>query len=242
MGHHGPIGNLEVGKNLTDLIGCYYYSEPHATKLYFLEEGTLSLEYLDSVYTDAIELCAVDSIPDLLRFSNSAIGFDRAFVAYNDIDNKIIAIENNSMMLDLTNTTFTDIVVFSFTYQDSLQGEIGDFYNRGRGFPCDVNAVNEIMIQTDLCISSSEDVSKDPQGFKLSPNPTGDILQLSELPDNTSEIEIFNTWGQLFLSQKVGESNRPVVVDISSLPDGLYLVFVKGKGINLQRSFVRIQP
>ena len=239
MGHHGPIGNLEVGKNLTDLIGCFYYSGPHDTDVYFLEEGMLSAEYIDSVYTDVIELCAADSIPDIIRFSNSASGYDRAFVAYNDINNRIIAIEKDSMILDLTGTSFTDIVVFSFTYQDSLEGEIGDFFGDGSGYPCDVNAANEIIIKTDLCISSSADINNDQQGFLLSPNPASDLLLLSQLPGATSEIEIFNTWGQLLLRQKVGDASLPVELDVSSLPDGMYLLFVKGKGFNLPRFFVR---
>lgn len=239
MGHHGPIANLAVDNNLTDLVGCYYYSEPHDTDVYFLEEGILYADYIDSVYNDVIELCATDSIPDLIRFSNSAIGHDRAFVAYNDINNRIIAIEKDSLTLDLTNTTFTDIVVFSFTYQDSLEGEIGDFFGQGGGFPCDVKAANEIVIRTDLCINSSEEITYDQHGFLLSPNPASDILLLSQLPGATCDIEIFNTWGQLLKAQKVGDASQSVEIDVTTLPEGLYLIFVKGKRFNLQKSFIR---
>lgn len=239
MGHHGPIGNLAVGNNLADLIGCFYYSGPHATKLYFLEEGILSAEYLDTIYTDVIKLCSTDTIPDILKFTNSADGYDRAFVAYNDIDNKIIAIEKDSMTLDLTNTTLTDIVVFSFTYQDSLQGKIGDSFTRGRGFPCDVNAANEIRILADECISAAKDIPGDQPSFIINPNPATDVLRLSQLPDATTDIEIFNTWGQLLYAQKVNSGSQPLEINVATLPGGLYVMCARGKGFNMQRTFVR---
>lgn len=239
LGHHGPIGNLEIGNTLSDLIGCFYYSGPHATKLYFLAEGLLTAQYLDSTYTDVIEVCASDTIPDIFRFSNSATGYDRAFVAYNDIDHKIIAIEKDSMTLDLTNTPLTDIVVFSFTYQDSLQGKVGDFFNRGRGFPCDVNATNEITIRTDLCINATKDINNSQLGLMITPNPVSDVLHLSKLMDAITDITIYDTWGQLRDARKT-EGKASLEIDVSTWSCGMYVIMAKGNGINWQHTFIRI--
>ena len=240
LGHHGPIGNLAVGNNLSDLYGCFYFSEPHDADVYFLDKGTLSAHYIDSVYTGTIELCAIDTIPDVIRLENSATTAQNAFVAYNDIDNRVFAIAIDSMTLELDNTPYTDIVVFSFTFQDSIEGKVGDLIHQVSGYPCDINAFNQIFINTDLCISSSEIPEDHLLDFYLSPNPAYEHLALNQLPAATKDIQIFNTFGQLVIGQQVDYVENPFIVDVSLLPSGLYVVFAKGEGFYIQKSFIRV--
>lgn len=58
-------------------------------------------------------------------------------------------------------------------------------------------------------------------GFTFSPNPAGNILNLSA-NDNISNVEIYNTLGQSALKQTVDAMNTSL--DISNLKKGIYLM------------------
>jgi hypothetical protein len=71
-----------------------------------------------------------------------------------------------------------------------------------------------------------------PQTISISPNPSSDVISVSNLPNG--HISIFNIRGQQFLEQET--NGQKTTLDISSLPGGLYILKVTGEtGVQVGR-------
>ena len=65
--------------------------------------------------------------------------------------------------------------------------------------------------------------------ISLSPNPATTSINLS-MPQLTSdaEIEVFNSFGQLMMTQHATKADRTIVLNIETLPAGIYFVKMSG--------------
>ena len=82
--------------------------------------------------------------------------------------------------------------------------------------------------------------------IRLYPNPARDFLYLKfkeDVPGNTARVEVFDTWGRLFRKAQLGYSSpaQPERIDVSSLPEGLYLVKVAIGGRFYIGEFVKME-
>jgi len=70
---------------------------------------------------------------------------------------------------------------------------------------------------------TSENISVETNGFKLYPNPSTDNIYV-EIPENLhfSEIEIFNTLGQIVMQLPITSGQN--IINVKSLPSGSYFV------------------
>ncbi|MBK9282936.1 MAG: T9SS type A sorting domain-containing protein [Sphingobacteriaceae bacterium] len=69
--------------------------------------------------------------------------------------------------------------------------------------------------------------------LKLSPNPAQDFLNVSfewsDLHKEFPKAEIFNNIGQLLTIIELNYNNNKTVIDLKELPDGVYMLSLKGK-------------
>ncbi|MEO6303757.1 MAG: T9SS type A sorting domain-containing protein, partial [Bacteroidia bacterium] len=59
--------------------------------------------------------------------------------------------------------------------------------------------------------------------FKVYPNPTQGFVTLSFEEDFTGQVNIFNTLGQLLITQKLNGSEK-IEMNLTSYPKGIYLI------------------
>ncbi len=77
------------------------------------------------------------------------------------------------------------------------------------------------QIETACQILSIEGNISDEEMIQLHPNPTKGILNINLNDTEVSEIKIWNTAGVLIKNEKLSENGQ---IDISYLPNGLYLI------------------
>lgn len=83
-----------------------------------------------------------------------------------------------------------------------------------------------ITIIVSQCVGIN-DPDEDSSGVLVYPNPANGVFNLKfEGTPGSNELEVYNTLGQLILSQKNESAN--VSVDITQQPDGLYYLKLKG--------------
>jgi hypothetical protein len=63
--------------------------------------------------------------------------------------------------------------------------------------------------------------------FQAFPNPFSDQLIIS-LPDNTTELKIFNSTGQVVLERTVSKSDKQLSIDFADKKAGVYTIQLKG--------------
>jgi hypothetical protein len=75
--------------------------------------------------------------------------------------------------------------------------------------------------------------------IQLSPNPTDNKILLSNLTENTEySYTIKNSIGKtIFSDSKIGISNKNAEIEVSQLPDGLYILSIKSKTTKESKTF-----
>ncbi|MGK0363384.1 MAG: hypothetical protein ACI85O_000429 [Saprospiraceae bacterium] len=108
----------------------------------------------------------------------------------------------------------------------------------GEGNP---KAINAAADATFIIVDNTTSATNDPvlaAKTTISPNPAQTQIQISTADLNTEEIEIFDTFGQLVLRQKAQFGQT--TLDISTLPTGMYMVYVQTKeGVVVKKLVVK---
>lgn len=81
------------------------------------------------------------------------------------------------------------------------------------------------------CVGIAE--TEADQAMEFFPNPNSGVFNLvSKTPQNLSEIEVYNTTGQLVLKQALNE--KSISLDLTAQPQGMYLLFIRRSGKIIQ--------
>jgi hypothetical protein len=70
--------------------------------------------------------------------------------------------------------------------------------------------------------------------ISIYPNPAKTELNLNASPNDTDEVSISNLFGQILIKSK--NKNR---IDISDLPNGIYIITVSGGQLNHTQKFIK---
>jgi hypothetical protein len=99
-----------------------------------------------------------------------------------------------------------------------------------------------VEISNSICTSISNEATILPSGIeesdlsekiKIYPNPARDFLKLEWEADLQIDlVEVYNTSSQLVLKQEIRPSTRNSQLDLKGLSKGVYIVILKGEGIN----------
>ncbi|HUR30967.1 MAG TPA: T9SS type A sorting domain-containing protein [Saprospiraceae bacterium] len=224
LGHNGPIGNLEVGVLLEDVIGCFAYSQSFPISVSFQEAGTLEAIYNDTLYTDLIELCSTDNIPDVVKFTNTSPDDQIAFLLVNDVTNRVIDIGFDSLVVDFDALTETELFVRSFSYTGTFSGNIGDHYSSVTSSLCTLDALNDVIINGEDCINSSSNPDKLQASLTVYPNPVSNSLNFTKTNDSKWVIYIYNTLGKCVLTQMTEAQAGNINLDVQALSPGMYII------------------
>ena len=226
LGHNGPIGNLVVGGLLEDVVGCYAVSQSFPVSVSFLESGTLEGVYNDTLYTNLIELCSTDNIPDVVSFTNTSPDDQIAFLLVNDVTNRVIDIGFDSLVVDFDALTETQLFVRSFSYTGTLIGDIGDHYTSISGSLCTFDALNDIIINGEDCIIAAENPDKiEKENLTIFPNPASNTIHFLQKKNSKGSIYIYNSLGKCVLTQTINQQSQYINLDVKGLSPGMYIVY-----------------
>lgn len=239
LGHNGPIGNLEIGNNIEDLVGCFAYSVPFYFKTRIVHQGDLEATYHDTVFNSQINLCASDGIPDVIIFENTSPDSLEGFVIVNAETNRVVDIITGGFIRDFEGDALTELYVRSFSYDGVILGEIGDNALFVRGSPCDVLTTNTIFINTNVCINATSAESGN-EHLILSPNPVSGYLTISNLHHGTVQIIIYNLMGNNIDNKLIPTEGNQISLPTDQLASGVYLLNIIQHGHLSSRMFMKI--
>jgi hypothetical protein len=86
-------------------------------------------------------------------------------------------------------------------------------------------------------VTNVKDIFSERAGATIYPNPVKDIMKVDVKNADISSIEIFNLTGRRIMTKEVNQGTTNV--DLSSLPNGMYLVSFKGAGVACIRKFIK---
>ncbi len=86
---------------------------------------------------------------------------------------------------------------------------------------------------TDVAVLKASDI------FSISPNPTSDIIHVSNL-NNTNKkwMHIYNIYGDLMKEKEI-ISNSDTAINVSGLPTGMYIIHIYSKHMSNFRRFIK---
>lgn len=85
--------------------------------------------------------------------------------------------------------------------------------------------------------TSTNEIFSEKTGAIIYPNPVKDIMKVDVKSSDISFMEIYNLTGTRILSKKVDQGTT--IIDVSSLPIGMYTVSFKGPGTSYNRKFIK---
>lgn len=93
--------------------------------------------------------------------------------------------------------------------------------------PDDTYGISDVSkIYFDTGVSLVENNDPLANGIKVYPNPAGEFITISGIPDLEGNLSIYSMDGRLVLVMVISTSHESI--DVSRLPQGLYLVNVPG--------------
>jgi hypothetical protein len=137
----------------------------------------------------------------------------------------------NTVKLRLRIHKYMPAIAFSNTFKldvtvnaESPDGKIdNDFSNNTTNYTNTVTGIQESMA--------------DPFGISVYPNPAHDKIRIENNSDLSSDISVLNATGQTIL--KIKNQGTASEIDVSRMPQGIYLINISNAGGNMIRKFVK---
>ena len=160
--------------------------------------------------------------------------------------------DKSSMWINPSSSTFEDALAPTATITGDLMGSGINDINPLNRFYLKQDAVSstpfvdidEIRIGLSWAsvtpksiTTGTSDVLSDKTNETIYPNPVKDILKVDVKNAAISYIEIYGPTGLRILTKKVDQGITNV--DVSSLPQGIYIVSFKGSGVTYNRKFIK---
>jgi len=241
IGYFGPDGNMSlesvsglerlkyIGQGLTviqnpkleNFIG--FDSLSYVSNL--LIGSNTSLNSLDGFYSlDTIDyelvIAGTENLTDLNGLSNLSYINHLLTIKHNDMLSDISGLENlneNSVNWNLSiydNPYLSQCAISPIC--DLLADSITSVIISNNNFPC--NSPEEVIQECLASISDSEPITDD---ISIFPNPSDKKISINtQYKTRLTEINIFDTYGNLVIENKTGSTE----IDISALSSGIYIV------------------
>lgn len=179
---------------------------------------------------------------DLIQFTTTnksdAFGFQVWVSLFGTDESDFVQIIPNSEDLIFTainSTDFNQYELFGLQANYVKLIGFGRFNSDGDARTSVWSAVGEIEFYGSEVVAIDEDELA--KNFLIYPNPAQDILYLSNV-DQVDIISIYGVDGRKYLNKNLMSSNQDFSIDISSIPNGLYFITLKGKQIYHSKPFV----
>lgn len=216
-----PEENLFTGETVTVPISLGTYDLP-ANDIYgmafsilydseFIEPGSMTIDFTGSMMGNA----------------NETISYAVVFEDEEQID---IAITRTDLM---EISGYGDIGYASFVLVENIEGkqeiEVPISFEIAN-LTAISNSVASIAIDTPVDSGQLvSTVSNIEQSFiyDISPNPSSDFIQISNIESKNIDVELFNSNGQVFYKTQ-GEKNS-IAIDVREFPSGIYFVILKNE-------------
>jgi hypothetical protein len=161
--------------------------------------------------------------------------------------------DKSSMWINPASSTFENTVPPTATLTGDLTGSgvndinpVNRFYIRQDAATSTPNIdIDEIRIgltwasvtPKSIPTSIAENSLDEKAGATIYPNPVKDIMKVDVKSQDIRQIEIYNLTGERIMTKEIypGTTN----VDVSNLPEGIYIVSFKGSGITFNGKFLK---
>ncbi|MBN2520934.1 MAG: Ig-like domain-containing protein, partial [Bacteroidales bacterium] len=216
--------------------------------IYYIEIGNIIEDYSDNVFEGtSATFITIDTKPPVLTFTpgNGSVNIDvftNIIISFNEpvrninnnaltsenLDTIIIFKENDINGNDVAftasiNENKTQITIVpenqlseSSTYYLAIPGKIEDNYN---------NEIDTVTITFETGIIEKINKAENNSLFNIYPNPTTGSFSIDFMDCDSKNIKIYNTNGELIKYYK-NISNIKFNIDISDLPDNVYLISI----------------
>ena len=148
----------------------------------------------------------------------NAYEFEFTNTVTNSITSNIVTTEVNSFFA-------ASLPFYDKIYSVRVRARIGTTWG-SYGTSCILKSIGMEFQRLKSGDESSSADSKIESLIEIYPNPTTDIINITELTE-PSIINVFNVSGQLVLTKSSAESNEKI--DLSSLDNGIYIIVIEGK-------------
>ena len=160
--------------------------------------------------------------------------------------------DKSSLWINPSSATFEDVLPPTATLTGDLTGTgindinpLNTFYIR-QDAPTNTPSIDidEIRVGSTWAIVTPKEITtgtkellNDKITASVYPNPVNDLLKVDIKSANINSIEIYNITGIRLLTKKIDQCTNNI--DVSGLPKGVYLVSLKGAGVNYNRRFIK---
>ncbi len=148
----------------------------------------------------------------------NAYEFEFTNTVTNSITSNIVTTEVNSFFA-------ASLPFYDKIYSVRVRARIGTTWG-SYGTSCILKSIGMEFQRLKSGDESSSADSKIESLIEIYPNPTTDIINITEL-NEPSIINVFNVSGQLVLTKSSTESNEKI--DLSALNNGIYMIVIEGK-------------
>lgn len=130
-------------------------------------------------------------------------------------------------------TSNDDITYKSFDLGENPGVTFVNIYCGGRT-DSDWNTISELSFYRADATASVEE--NELSSALIYPNPANDFVSLTNVNEEVSKIDVLNLQGQIVLSQNVNDAGQEVLLNTSSLANGVYFVNLTNASGNLSAS------
>jgi len=226
IAYTGIVDGLNEGNNIDELSGCFELSNELALNTYSIPNFEFNV-FVDGIQQEEyIDICLLDDIIESISFSTDTEIDNIAIFLVND-DNEIIElrIDDINETTDLMNIAPGDYVLAAVSYDGSFNLEVGQDADDITFVGCfsvsdNVYEVN-ILGPDDNCVTDIEEVYSGK--LSIRPNYSNGLFELSNPNNESFEMVIHNISGKSVKSGSDKEMNG--IIDLRSLPNGLYIAF-----------------
>jgi len=248
LSFEGTITDLVLGQNVSDIQGCFNFSNPINVNRNFVDGATVSTDSLDTQLT----ICVGDTIRDVISFVNTSMSNLNYTYLITDVNNRFLA-TNISGSIDIENIGVgmcriygvshpgisSDVFTIQ-TQQDVTTTSIADCYELSENF-IQLNRVTGDECPDDGSLQSEGEVS-----FVTLGNPVSNefVLQIeSSNVEGEAFIELLDINGQIVLTDKIDMliGSMRKAIDVSHLPSGFYYATVRNNYYVLANERIIIQ-
>jgi len=99
-----------------------------------------------------------------------------------------------------------------------------------------IDEVLEFALSCESIVTNTKNVYPKERDFVLAPNPSSDFVQILSLDDFSFDIKFHDTQGKLVFQQSIQTNEQ---IDLSQLPQGLYILSWQENEKMYKRKFVR---
>ncbi len=242
LGSFGTVLGIVLGENVSDLDGCFEFSNPITVRTDIVDGGSVNADDMATELT----ICVQDSIRDVINLFNDSESNLSYTYLITDINNRFLAV-NTSGSVDLESLSVGNCRIYGVSHTGTTaQFTIGSQEDVTQVpiascFELSSNFIQLSRVSGDQCPDSG--LTEPTVSLVALGNPANDELVLRINSSNIEgpiTIELNDANGRLMMKEsmnlEIGETTKSI--DVSSLQSGIYYASIRHPWIVLNERIV----